>query len=459
MVQETKTISHRLAEYAAGLRYEDIPPETVAQTKVAIADFLASAIAGWRVNGVFNRAALKLMNHMGGREESSVLFSRQKLPACNAAFLNAAFGHGADIDDGHKKAMGHVGITVIPPVLALAQSEGRSAKDAIAAIVAGYDVYIRVSNAVMPSHFQRGFHGTGTVGAIAAAAASARVLGLSREKAHNAISMAAVQASGLIEIAQSGQMLKPINPGNAARTGVFSALMARERAEGPIEPLTGEKGFFRAFADEIHPEEALKDLGTDYYIHTCYFKLYPACRHVHGMVDCGVKLYRDGVVPPVSEIDSIRLCIYSAALKVVGNIAKPRSEDEAKFSLTYAAATALAFGRFSLADLWGASSMDRRVSDLIDRMEIVSDDSLEDRAKGMRGSRLEIRRKDGTLLRESTPLPKGDPETPLSAEDMAAKLHACAEGLYDGDRQSKISQGVMAFEELADVGALLSLFE
>jgi 2-methylcitrate dehydratase PrpD len=446
-----------LANYVANLRYEELPEEVVDYTKVLVLDFLASALAGRQVNGIFNEIVVKVVCSMGGAEQSSILFGNQKLPACNAAFINGVYGHGADIDDGHRTAQGHPGVAVIPAILALAEAENSAIEDVIAAIVAGYDVYVRLSNAVMPSLFLRGFHGTGTVGAVAAGAAAARLLNLDKDGVKRAISLAAVQASGLFEISESGQMAKPINPGNAARTGILSALLAKEGSDAPQKPLEGNKGFFKAFADEVNESAITDGLGQRFKVTECYIKLYPACRHLHGVVDAAARHYKNGV--PIYQIDKILLHVYPAAINVTGNIREPRNEDEAKFSMTYAAATGLLTGNYTLRDLKMAANIRPEIKELINKMEIISVPELEDRKNNIRGAKVEIRLSDGTVFTEQVMLPKGDPEVPLEEGDLRNKLRFCAEGIYDEAHQQKIYDTVMELEKLENIEQLMHLLK
>ena len=319
-------------------------------TKLLVLDQLASAMAGYKVNKVFNRAVLEVIGGMGGKPESTVLFGGGRLPAAHAGFINAVYGHGADIDDGNRTATGHPGSAIIPAVLSLAEAHGLSGKEAITAIVAGYDVYVRLGNVMLPSHFLRGFHSTGTIGAVAAGAASAKILGLAEDGVRRSISLAAVQASGLHEVSDSGQMAKPINPGNAVRTGILSALLARAGADAPKDPLEGDKGFLKAFADGADWSTLPDDLGKQFKITTCYIKLYPACRHAHAPVDAALRLRATGIPEP-DAIESIKIYTYPSAIQIAGNIFEPQNESEAKLSITFAAATAMVTGHFTLDDL------------------------------------------------------------------------------------------------------------
>jgi 2-methylcitrate dehydratase PrpD len=445
-----------LSRYVSRLQYQDLPSDVVAYTKLLVLDYLASAMAGYKVNKVFNRAVFEVIGGMGGKPESTVLFSGSKLPAAHAGFINAVYGHGADLDDGNRTATGHPGSAVIPAVLSLAEAHGMCGKDAITAIVAGYDVYVRLGNLMMPSHFLRGFHSTGTIGAVAAGAASAKILGLTEDGVRRSISLAAVQASGLHEVSDSGQMAKPINPGNAVRTGILSALLARAGADAPKDPLEGDKGFLKAFADSADWSTLPDDLGKQFKITTCYIKLYPACRHAHAPVDAALRL-REAGIPEPNAIETIRIHTYPSAIKIAGNIFEPKNEDEAKLSITFATATAMVSGRFTLDDLKNAGRLSDEVKTLIGKMQIVNEPALQNKEAGIRGARIDILLKDGTVKSETVLLPKGDPEVPLRSNDMIEKLRSCSLDLYGKETQRNLYDTAMRLHELDSVSKLMGI--
>jgi 2-methylcitrate dehydratase PrpD len=445
-----------LSGYVSHLQYKELPYDVVGYTKLLVLDLLVSAMAGYKVNKVFNKAVLDVIGGMGGKPESTVLFGGGRLPAAQAGFINAVYAHGADMDDGNRTATGHPGAAIIPAVLSLGEANKINGKDAITAIVAGYDVYVRLGNIMMPSHFLRGFHSTGTIGAVAAGAAAARTLGLSEDGVRRSISLAAVQASGLHEISDSGQMAKPINPGNAARTGILSALFARAGADAPKDPLEGDKGFLKAFADGADWSKLPEDLGKKFKIATCYIKLYPACRHAHAPIEAALAL-REAGVPAPGAVEKIRIYAYPSAIKIAGNIFEPQNEDEAKLSITYAAATALVTGRFTLDDLEKAGTMSDEVRAMIRKMEILSDPALEDKAANIRGTRIEILLKDGGVRSKTVPLPKGDPEVPLKDIDMMEKLRFSARDLYGEKAQQTLYETAMKLQEVDDVGNLIRI--
>ena len=273
-----------LSRFVAELRYEDLPEEAVEQTKLYIADYLASSAAGEKVNAAFNNAIWQIVTASGGAQDATVLHRAQRLPVEQAAFMNAVFAHGADMDDGNRKAMGHVAAHVMSAVFALAETmPGITWREVLTAINAGYEIYNRVAAAAQPGLVHRGFHSTGTAGVIACAAASAKLMGMDAESTYRAMAIAAIQASGLIIIAESGQSCKPLNPANAARIGILSARLASAGVDGPRNPLESTKGWFHAMTDQVNEEMLTDGLGTTFTICESYLKPYPSCRHTRGL--------------------------------------------------------------------------------------------------------------------------------------------------------------------------------
>jgi 2-methylcitrate dehydratase PrpD len=445
-----------LSAYIHKLRYEDLPGNVVESAKLFLLDYLASAMAGYKINKTFNDALWNVVGGMGGKKESSVFFRKSKLPAPNAALLNAATGHGADMDDGNRTAQGHPGVGVMPVALALAEAHRLTGREAILAIVVGYDIFVRLATAINPSHLSRGFHTTGTVGTIAAGGAAAKALGLDRDKVRNTLSFAALQAAGLLEVAESGQMAKPLHPAKAAYNGILSARLAEAGAEGPREPLEGRKGFIKAFTDNVDLDILRKNLGRDFRIATCYVKLYPACRHTHAAIDAASNLRRSGLPSP-SSLEKIKVHVYPAAINLTGSIYKPKNEDEAKFSLAYTVATALTKGNFTLQDLDVAKSFDPKTRGLASKIEIISDPLLESRAANIRGARVELVMKNGTVRREEVKLPKGEPEVPVTFEDIEVKMAACADSVFPEARLQAIARTVKRLDGMKDINSLTRL--
>lgn len=417
--------ARRLSDFAAELVFRQLPDEAVEMTRMYIADYYAACFAGIKVNAAFNKAVLPIVEGMGGKEEASVFGLDHKLPVENAAFMNGIYAHGADMDDGNRKAMGHVAAHVMSAVFALAEALGPVAwEDIFVAVNVGYEVYNRVGAAAQPGLVHRGFHSTGTAGAIACAAACAKLMGLDSDGIYNAIAISAVQASGLIIIAESGQACKPLNPANAAKTGILSAKLAASGVKGPIFPLESKKGWFHAMTDEVH-YDMLDGLGEAFTICESYLKPYPSCRHTHCGIEAAVsireEMQRDHAA--VNDIEKIRLYIYDNAIQIAGQIQLPKTSDDAKFSIHYSLATAIMTGNYTLGDL--EKPPEREVIELVGKIELIADAEMEDREQGIRGARLEVMLTDGKRYEKTVLLPKGDAANPFSWDDMKRKMEVC----------------------------------
>lgn len=409
------------------------------QLKTLILDFFAAAYAGYKQNRTFNEAVEKVVYSQRGAEESCVLFQNRKYPARIAAFMNSVYGHGAELDDGNKKAAGHAGVHLIPAVFALADKLKSSNDDVLLALATGYEAYIRISSAAQPGLVARGFHSTGVAGTLACAAACARLYHLDAQGIEDAIALATTMTGGLLSYGDSRPAIKPLNPGKAAENGVFAAMLANEGMQGPTEALEGQNGWFHAVTDDVH-EEFMK--GSDHLLlHDCYFKLYPSCRHTHCGIDAAVALHEK---VKAEDVDAVNVYIYPNAIKLAG-IKIPKDQDETKFSIQYTLACALLNGSYGISDM-DPPRLTEDVLALIEKSHLIPDSSMEDRAKGIRGTRVELILKNGTKIDETVLVPKGDPEKPLTRDDIIEKLKVCAGEQADENILKKLVEEIAGTE-------------
>ena len=443
--------SQILSDFVYNLKYEDLPLAVVDTTKRYIADYYAASFAGIKVNGTFNDAVIGVISEMGGKQECDYIYSEARLPAANAAFLSACMAHGADMDDGNRKAMGHVGAHVISTALTLCQPLDVSGEDIITAINAGYEVYNRVAAAVQPGLVHRGFHSTGTAGAIACGAVAAKLMGMDKEGIYNTMALCSVQASGLIIIAESGQSCKPINPANAAKTGILSAKIIGRGVKSSEYFLESKKGYFHAMSDEVDGNMITDGLGEVFTITESYMKPYPSCRHTHCGIECVLDIRKR--LPEGAKIKDVKVYIYKNAIDIAGQIKVPKVSDDAKFSVHYSLAVALLKGHFNLGDL-DISGIDEETLRVIDNTELIADSSMEDRDKGIRGSRVVVTTEDGSVLEKTVLIPLGDAANPLTWDDLEDKLSACSEGLLSEENQKKLMENIHNFERFNKIDTI-----
>lgn len=418
------------------------------QIKLILLDYFAATFAGYKQNKDFSDRVKAVIDQQGGLEESTVFFSDKKYPARTAAFMNSLYGHGAELDDGNKKAMGHVGVHVIPAVLALAEAEKKSQQEIMLAIACGYEAYIRISSAAQPGMVNRCFHSTGMAGALACAVACAKLLGLNADCIESAMSLACTMSSGLLTYSESQQMIKPLNPAKAAETGVFAAKLAQSGIKGPENSLEGPHGWFKAVADNIN-EKMITDGWDDYLlIHDCYFKLYPSCRHTHCGIEAAINIHNR---VNFDEIKKVNVYIYPNAIKLAGQILYPQNADETKFSIHYTLACALKNGKYSV-DYMNPPRLDKDIVDLIKKIELIPDETMENREKAIRGTRVVVSLNNNRQEEETILVPRGDPEKPLKYDDIVNKLRVCGSNLVNENQLNTLIQYINNFgkEELLD---------
>src|SRR6266487_711535 len=280
----------RLAEYAAALRYEDLPPEVIDCANDAIIDTIAACICGSALP--WSRIVIDYAERTGPGGTSRILGRGSAVQAPAAALANGALAHAFELDSLTRPGAGaHPGATVLPPALAIAQQQGGiSGKALIAAFVAGNEVMIRIGRATGHTNEARGFHAPGNTGPFGAAVACGHLLRLDAGRMANALGLAGSLAGGLLEFAKGdGGMVKRLHLGRASEAGVLAASLAAAGFTGPRTVIEGEFGFLRVFCTEFDVAELTKGLGSDYVTLSTVLKRYP----VHATAHAAVRAVRD----------------------------------------------------------------------------------------------------------------------------------------------------------------------
>ena len=446
----------RLAKFISTLQFEDLPQATVEKAKETILDYLGALLAGYIRGSRLSESLTELLINNGGAQEATFIGPNVKVPVINAALGNGVLSHVVELDDGHRIARGHPGVTVISSALAAAEYLQAGGKELITAIVAGYDVFVRVASAVNPSHLERGFHTTGTRDPGCHRCCSQTVC-LKPGRDGQCPGPGRHPGSGLLEVTIDGQMAKPLHAGKAAQAGVLAALLARDGARGPRSVIEGKKGFARAMADAWEPELLCKGLGEVFHIDNSYVKLYPSCRHTHSPVDAVLALRKEYNFSP-SDVDSILIKTYPTAISFAGEIYKPKTPEEAKFSIPYCACAALVKGRYGLRELEADCLHDGTIQALTERVVIEPDPSLESLQPKRKGAEVHITLKDGRKLEKRIDLPRGEVENPVSREELIMKFENCVEDYFAEETRERVINRVFGIDELDDIRALIAMF-
>lgn len=414
-----KTILESFAEYFSNATFEQLPPEVVQKTKLLIVDYLGVSIAGLKMD--FPRMTIDYLQSLEGVEQATLMGSVRKVPAIHAALGNGVAGHALDMDDGFRYGGVHAGVAVIPAALALAESLKLNGKQLILSIVCGYEIVNRIAKAMNPSHLGRGFHTTGTLGVLGAAAACGVLAKLNASQMASALGMSALQGAGLLEILNDGAMVKPLHPGKAAMAGVLSIELAKRGAKGPLTALEGEKGMFKAMADSVNTDGLLDGLGSDFFIMGQYIKFHAACRHIHPAIDGLLDIMRKEHLS-YQEIDALNITTYPVAISFCGTSTAPETAEAAKFSLASSCAMAAFYGDAGEERYSVETVQNHEIQQLATRVTSSANARWADAYPRERGADIELRTTSGKKFLTQVPLSKGEPENPASDEDFIRKF-------------------------------------
>jgi len=451
-----KSISERYADFIVRTRFEDLGAEVVEQAKKLILDLVGVSLAGYATME-FPKNVVAYFVDLGGKPEATIVQTRKKFPAVNAAFANASCAHAIDMDDGHRFAALHPGVAVIPAALAAAELGGADPKTLLAGIVAGYEFMIRLGVAINPSSLNRGFHITGITGVYGAAAAGAKILNLNQEETAGALGMAGLQASGLIQVNHEveGAKVKPLNPARAASNGLLSCILAKRGARGPLQILEGEDGYLKAVSDEVKQDLLTKGLGKEFEILKVYVKLYAACRHAHAPIDAVFEALK-GQTVELEEITKISVETYSAAVRLAG-IKEATTPSAARFSIPFSVAIAIARKEAGPNQYCEEVVRDRSIQALARKVEMAVSDKWETAYPRKRGATVTVHTRSGNKLGSEVELAKGEPENPASWDEMYRKFFSNATQLLSEKDAEELGERIMAIEQssLDDVLRLL----
>lgn len=449
-----QTVSMVLAEFASGLRFDELPSEVVDMSKRCLLDFIGVAVAGRKC------PLLPMLEDILGETPSgrkaSVIGQKSQVSLLSAPLINGTIGHFLELDDGHKPSISHPGTVVIPAALAVSEIVNATGKDLLLSIVLGYETMCRIGASIQPSHQAgRGFHTTGTCGAFGAAVAAARLLGLSAEQTAHAIGLAGLQASGLLEVMSDGEMSKPFQAGKAAHNGVLAALMAERGAKSPLTILEGEKGFIAAMADDWRRDVVTGELGERYAITDTYFKLFGACGLVFSAVEALMLIMREHALEP-QDVAEIVLRVQTYAAEVVGKRRVPETLEQARFSLPYAAAAAVV-RRSSDVTYAPEKPEHLAILDMIPKVTVVADPVLDATFPDTRSAVARLTTCSGESYEKRVDAARGHPENPPTCEELRRKYMSLAGPHYGEGHALRIAETVAAIDTVRSVLPLVSL--
>lgn len=443
--------AERLAQYVVSLKYDDLPWQAADMAGKCVFDSIGNMCCG-RYSPMGKRILNYVREYSGftaGEPEVSLL-GGGKNSRKNVLAVHTVIARCADLDDGHRYAMGHPGSVIIPAVLSAGELKKRTGKEMLAAAAAGYDVYCRIGAAVNPTSYrERGFDATGIVGAVACAAAVGKLYGLNTEQMKNALGIAGLFSGGLIEYQNDGSMGKVLCGCFAAENGFQAVQMAKCGFTGPEKVFEGPKGFFQAFSNEPDPSHVLEDLGKTFRITEVYFKKHACMRGLHAAMDAALKLRSQGALRG-SDIEEVEV----RTTPFVGRLSNPRPETliGAQCSLEFVLAAALEKGHISREEVLSEALHQQEIFRLASRIHLKIDETVEkyvqQNPSHWAAVNMIIRTKDGRVLKEWVPLPAGEAENPLEWAELEEKFRRMISGTpFEAGGEELISR-IRKFETL-----------
>ncbi|MBI4271987.1 MAG: MmgE/PrpD family protein [Candidatus Rokubacteria bacterium] len=439
-------ITARLARFIADTRFDDLPAGVVHEAKRSFLDFLATALAGADHPAV--GATLALIAHWGGTPEATVVGRHKRAPAPLAALANGLMAHVLDYDDTHMPSMLHAASVVVPAVAGAGEPRRIDGRSALLACALGYEVGVRIGNAITGSHARRGWHTTGTVGTLAAAVAAGKVVGLDAGGLARALALAATQASGLIAV--FGTMGKSLNVGKAAMNGVLAADLARAGFTAPLDAVESERGFVRVFTDETSMEELTTELGVRWESARIGRKPYPCGLVIHPVIDGALEIRRM-LHGQVSGIEHVAVRVNPYVLYLAGK-AEPATGLESKFSVFHGAAVALLDGAADVPQFTDERVADPALVALRRHIQVTGDEAVRTDEAWLRAQCT-----DGRSIEHHVAHASGTIDNPMSDTELAAKLERAAATRLPSARVRRLLAAVSSLDGDSSLSGLLRL--
>jgi 2-methylcitrate dehydratase PrpD len=435
-------LSSSFGAFVAGTRYAALPEAVVQAVKLRILDTLAAS-----ASGVLAGNHQRLLDLLPGDGDIAIWGTAHGRSLRDAALINSALAHSTYFEDGSRYTGGHPSSALIPAAMSLAQARGVSGRALIEAVANGYEVFLRLGHAIYPSTVRRGFQSTAILAAPATAAAAATLMGLTADRAAHAIAIACSHGAGLKAGLKSADS-QPLQVGRSSEGGLLAALYAEQGATGT--PDIFESGFLMAFAQDANAGCAATALGEKWHIGETYIKAHGGCRGNHAPVDTVAELMHAKAVA-AQQIAHLQVSVdtvtYAAAIE------NPLNADQAQFSIGFSIAAMLVSGDAVPARFTGAMLADPRVRALMARTEVRADSALDVGYPDRRPAAVVLTLADGRTLRHTLDHAKGEPENPMTEQDIARKFETVAAPIY-GAAIPRIRDTVLALDTLPAASTL-----
>jgi 2-methylcitrate dehydratase len=455
-----KTLAEKFADFSVGLTFEDLPAPVVHEVKRRIIDSIGCALGAWNAEPCV--IARQVASTFSAKRGATLWGTRHQAPPDWAAFANGCLVRYFDYNDTYlSKEPAHPSDN-IPAALAVAEAENATGRGLIAAIALAYEVQCRLCDAA--SLRARGWDHV-TYGAYSSALAAARLMGMDAERTRHAIGIAGV-ASAALRQSRVGELShwKGCAFANAARHGVFAALVAGAGMTGPAPIFEGEKGFEKLVSgplrDLILPMADSGRLKDDFMILKTHVKFWPAEYHSQSAIEAALKV-RTQINDPM-EIESVLVESHDAAVDIIGSEPEkwhPTSRETADHSLPYIVAATLADGEVTAKQFAPERFTDPKLLALVKRVKVERHSELSARYPEAVGNRVTVRLSGGRVFSERVDYPRGHARNPLTDAEIETKFHHLADPVLGRERADLVLRRLWQLDEAREWRTLMSSLE
>lgn len=417
------------------LSQKEISPVGIRKVKECLIDYLGVTFAGAEMLRKKGEHIIKFNNTTSG--EVNPIGYTKKTSLFNAVLLNGMNAHIADLDDGVRQGSVHPGAPIFSTLIPLAQLGKINAQQFSKGVIVGYETAIRLASAIQPSHRNKGYHTTGTCGSIGAALAISTSLGHTKQQMKHTLSAVSTSSSGLLNVTKGASELKPFNAGQAAVSGLMAGIVANAGFIGSDDILTGDWGYLNMISDSV--DESFFKSHHKLGIELVYLKPYAACRHSHPAIDAVLNLRNKHNINP-DTVAKINVQTYALAIKGHDHITID-GITSAKMSTPFGVSVALRYGKADIEQFSTEMIKDVKNLELTKKVKVVLNEELNKLVPKKRPAFVEIVTLDGRTYTEQIDLAKGEPETPLTQDELHRKFISLAKF---GGRDEEISKQILS---------------
>ena len=435
-----------LARFILNTPAEAIPAPILHEGKRCIINYMAVALYA---SADPSMAILTgLFEEEGGVEIASLIGAGTRTNLQNAALANGYLAHLEDYDDTHFPTVIHPSAPTIPAAFAVAEREGATGLDVLAATVLGIEACCRVGLSVYPNHYDAGWHITGTCGVFGAAGAAGRLLGLDESQMTQALGIAGTQAAGVREV--FGSMSKPFHAGRSAQSGVLAGLLARRGFTSTHEILEGRRGFAAVLSTASDMTQITDALGERWELPNNGLKPYSCGVVSHPLIDAMIALRNTHGVA-ADDVESVSARVHPLVLELMDR-PNPRVGLEGKFSHQHSMAVGLIDGGAFPAQYTDERVLDSAVAALRDKIRATVDTSVAEDA-----AEVTVTLRDGRSITESVEHATGAPENPMSDTHLESKFRSLARRVLSQSQADELLTALWALDTADDVTGVMAL--